>query len=284
MKNKIIKLNESDLLRIVKKVICENQESDLAKHFSEFIKNELSPEDFKFIFKIYNKLGKDKFEDVVEDGITDAIDDIKNDNIIDEKISLSKKGIDVENEDDLMKVFELKNKINNISTNYLRSLPVNILPIFGATIGLALKSLETGEPISNGMVVLPIITSSLLSGFMLGLGTLGQELSKRTPVNLNYKYPKSIVGTPLEKKLFNILDGLINPWEFSYENVFEKLKSQGVPDNLVSSVIHDFERQKNIQFVRYGKKRNKQKNYLPIEPNNYTISPEVKKVNYKRKE
>ena len=286
MRNNIVQLNESDLLRIVKRIIRENKESDLANNLTDFIKNKVPSDDLKFILQMYNELGKEKFEDVVEDGVTDAVEDIKDVKMIDEKVSLSKKGVDVETEADFMKVLELKSKINSICTNYLKSMPYNLLVFLIGTIVGGFGELSSVDQSSvaskTGYIEKTLLISVLMSGFMQILGLFGQYLAKKTPVNLNYKYPESIAGSSIEKKMFMELSRLNPDW--NYEHALKLLKDNGIPEKLASEIIHDFEMKNNMQFFRttnYGVD-SKDVNPYYMEKR-YRIPKKMSKANYKRK-
>lgn len=286
MRNNIVQLNESDLLRIVKRIIRENKESDLANNLTDFIKNKVPADDLKFILQMYNELGKEKFEDVVEDGVTDAVEDIKDIKMIDEKISLSKKGVDVETEADFMKVLELKSKINSICTNYLKSIPYNLLVFLIGTIVGGFGEVSSVDQSSveskTGYVEKTLLITLLISGFMQILGLFGKYLAKKTPVNLNYKYPESIAGSSIEKKMFMELSRLNPDW--NYEHALKLLKDNGIPEKLASEIIHDFEMKNNMQFFRttnYGVD-GKDVNPYYMEKK-YRIPKKMSKANYKRK-
>ena len=68
---KIIKLTESDLTRIVKRVISENMESEMIDNVKNEIIQSISKEDLMFLGKMYSELGAEQFKDITKDVIED---------------------------------------------------------------------------------------------------------------------------------------------------------------------------------------------------------------------
>ena len=62
---KIVSLTESDLTRIVKRVIKENEEKDAIEKIAKFVFSKLPKDDIEFIGNLYKELGYDKFEDTI---------------------------------------------------------------------------------------------------------------------------------------------------------------------------------------------------------------------------
>ena len=92
---KVIRLTESDLTNIVKRVIRENEEQKVESEIKQEIIQTLSNDDLLFLGKLYNKLGKEGFEDTVEDEIESQFSEEVN-----ETTSYSKGNFKVANEEE----------------------------------------------------------------------------------------------------------------------------------------------------------------------------------------
>jgi hypothetical protein len=97
---KVIRLTESDLTKIVKRVIRENEEQQIADEVTNTILSNISKEDLLTLGKLYNSIGEDEFKNFTEDIVDNVIDD-KN---VNESIGLSKIGITVDTESEKDKI------------------------------------------------------------------------------------------------------------------------------------------------------------------------------------
>jgi len=95
------------LTNIVKHVIRENEEQKVASEIKKEIIQTLSKDDLLFLGKLYNKLGKEGFEDTVEDEVASQFSEEVN-----ETISYSKGDFKVANEEEREKLQSILDKLN----------------------------------------------------------------------------------------------------------------------------------------------------------------------------
>ena len=89
---KIIRLTESDLTRIVKRIIRENEEQQFTDEVTNIILNNISKEDLLTLGKLYNSIGGDEFKDVAEE----VVDNVIQGDTVSESIGFSRRGITVD--------------------------------------------------------------------------------------------------------------------------------------------------------------------------------------------
>ena len=91
---KVIRLTESDLTRIVKRIIRENEEQKITDEVTNIILNNISKEDLLTLGKLYNSIGEYEFKDVAKD----VVDSVIEGDTVSEAIGFSKRGITVDTE------------------------------------------------------------------------------------------------------------------------------------------------------------------------------------------
>ena len=240
---KIVSLTESDLTRIVKRVIKENEEKDAIEKIAKFVFSKLPKDDIEFIGNLYKELGYDKFEDTIED--------VVNDDLVTERVSFSTSGFEVENEEDIKKIENIKNKVEQIlGTNKpsddFREYFLNLTGRIGGASSLPaifqMISSKGGMDLNNNPPI-----SLLLIPIMLILGGLASRAVK-IPINLKYEFNEKLRGGKFHKYVDSYLDKFNKGKEIdSVINYFNKL---GIPKQKILPFIYDYENRNNFMFSR----------------------------------
>jgi hypothetical protein len=228
---KIIRLTESDLTRIVKRIIRENEEQQITDEVTNIILNNISKEDLLTLGKLYNSIGKDEFKDVAED----VVDSVIEGDTVSESIGFSRRGItvDTQSEKDKLDVAKI---ITRLATTVLSLM----------TGAVALNNLNFEHQSFDSAMVAGIITAALV-------GT-----------NLLTRIPHKIGTKPLSKKLKNSrMVGLVdsklknfdNPKNTLIDDAIENLMDNGIPETVARQFIEDWEERNNIKFKRPPEKR-----------------------------
>ena len=218
---KIIRLTESDLTRIIGRVIRENEEQQMTDEITSTILNNISKEDLLTLGKMFNSLGEDEFKDVAED-VVDGV--VENENVS-ESIGLSKKGVTYDTESEKNKI-EVRKIITRVATT--------ILALLSGSISIGAHRNDDFE-------------SSMVAG-IIASAMVGANLLTRIPHRLNTK--------PISKKLQNsrmakIVDNemkTINPREMYFRDIVEHFEDKGFPQEVVNSFIVDWLDKNNVKF------------------------------------
>jgi len=228
---KIVRLTESDLTRIVKRIIRENEEQQITDEVTNIILNNISKEDLLTLGKLYNSIGEDEFKDVAED----VVDSVIEGETVSESIGFSKRGITVDTESEKDKL-EVTKIITRLATTVLSLM----------TGAVTINTLNPQHQDMDSAMVAGIITAALV-------GT-----------NLLTRIPHKIGTKPLSKKLKNSrMVGLVdsklknfdNPKNTLIDDAIEHLMDSGIPETVTRQFIEDWEETNNIKFVRPPEKR-----------------------------
>lgn len=228
---KIIRLTESDLTRIVKRIIRENEEQQITDEVTNIILNNISKEDLLTLGKIYNSIGEDEFKDVAED----VVDSVIEGDTVSESIGFSKRGITVDTEAEKDKL-EVTKIITRLATTVLSLM----------TGAVTVNTLNPQHQDIDSAMVAGMITAALV-------GT-----------NLLTRIPHKIASKPLPNKLKNSrmvtlvdseLKNFDNPKSTFIHHPIKYLMSKGIPETVARQFIEDWEERNNIKFVRPPEKR-----------------------------
>ena len=240
---KIVRLTESDLTKIVKRVIKENEEKDAIEKIAKFVFSKLPKDDIKFIGNLYKELGYDKFEDTIEDVI--------NDDLVTERVFFSTSGFEAENEEDIEKIEDIKNKIVRIlggntsggdSSEYFSNL---IRRIGGASIiPIIIQMMGNNSNIDLEHPPLAV----LLVPIMVVLGGLALKVVEKTPINVSYDFDEKIRGGKFQKMIDSKLDNLNK--KASMDSVIKYFENLGIPETEIRPFIYDWEKRNNFMFKR----------------------------------
>ena len=174
---KIIRLTESDLTKIVKRVIRENEEQKIADEVTKTILNNISKEDLLTLGRLYKNMGEDEFKDVAED-VVDSV--VENENVS-ESIGLSSKGFTYDSKTE-------KNKLE--VAKIITRLASTILTLMTGSISLGAYRSEDFE-------------SSMVAG-IIASAMIGANLLTRIPHNLKVEpLPEKLKGSRMEKMVDN---------------------------------------------------------------------------------
>jgi effector-binding domain-containing protein len=243
---KVVRLTESDLTRIVKKVIRENEEERAIEDVAKFVFDKLSKEDIISIGNLYNKLGHNKFEDTVEDVVSD--------DLVNEDVTISKSGFEGENSEDVEKIENIKNKVDkylgfNMSSENLLDSFTKVMRKAGlANIGaiLAQSALDPNSvnQMSNTELELRLLTIPVV----VMLGVLASKAIQRIPINLRYNFDEKLRGG----KLQTAIDFELNKFDKkeTFDKVINYFEKIGISKNKLLPFIYDWEKRNNFMFNR----------------------------------
>ncbi len=231
---KVIRLTESDLEKIVKRVIRENEEQKIANEVTNTILSNISKEDLLTLGKLYNSIGEDEFKDFTEDIVDNVIDDEN----VNESIGLSKRGITVDTESE-------KNKLDSIKI--ITQLVSTILSLVtgAGSYSFLHSQQQTQENIDAG-VVMGIVTAAMV----------GANLLTRIPHKIGTKpLPEKLKNSRMAKLVDKELKKFPEPTKTLLSDVIEHLVEMGIPEKIVRQFIEDWEVTNNIHFRRPPKER-----------------------------
>jgi hypothetical protein len=228
---KIVRLTESDLTRIVKKVIRENEEQQITDEVTNIILNNISKEDLLTLGKIYNSIGKDEFKDVAED----VVDSVIEGDTVSESIGLSRRGITVDTEAEKNKL-ELTKIITRFATTVLSLM----------TGAVTINTLNPQHQDIDSAMVAGIITAALV----------GTNLLTRIPHKIGTKpLPKKLKDSRMAKLVDSELKNFDDPRNTLIQDAIEHLMDKRIPETVARQFIEDWEETNNIKFVRPPEKR-----------------------------
>ena len=219
---KIIKLTESDLTRIVKRVISENMESEMIDNVKNEIIQSISKEDLMFLGKMYSELGAEQFKDITKDVIED------------EKVEgeLSEISFKVTNTSEIEKINKLKELIGQIA---LAGIPFSSLAAY--------NQYNREVPDESGVLMFGIITAALV----------GLSLLRKVPIQ-GKSVPHKMKGSGFQRSVENQLDNM-DISDKSFEDVIKHFESVGIPSHVSIPLISDWAEKNNVDFI------NKKKEY-----------------------
>ena len=219
---KIIKLTESDLTRIVKRVISENMESEMIDNVKNEITQSISKEDLMFLGKMYSELGAEQFKDITKDVIED------------EKVEgeLSEISFKVTNTSEIEKINKLKELIGQIA---LAGIPFSSLAAY--------NQYNREVPDESGVLIFGIITAALV----------GLSLLRKVPIQ-GKSVPHKMKGSAFQRSVENQLDNM-DITDKSFEDVIKHFESVGIPSHVSIPLISDWAEKNNVDFI------NKKKEY-----------------------
>jgi hypothetical protein len=241
MSQKVIRLTESNLVNIVKRVIRENEEQKVASEIKQEIIQTLSNDDLLFLGKLYNKLGKKGFEETVEDEVESQFSEEVN-----ETISYSKGNFKVANEEEREKLQKILDKLSFSNL-------INISVISGTYGLIDMISSHVGNELSNQHHDYSII--QLIVGAITSITSIAAlkvpDLIKNKNIEVDYKEQ----NPKLEKLIFNYIDEYRKERRentnlpFSYNNLLYKLSKLATKERAMD-LIAKYEKIKNITFPR----------------------------------
>jgi hypothetical protein len=242
---KVIRLTESDLTNIVKRVIRENEEQKVASEIKQEIIQTLSNDDLLFLGKLYNKLGKEGFEETVEDEVELQVSEEVN-----ETISYSKGKFKVANEEEREKLQSILDKLN--LSNLLN------ISVTSGVYGLLDVSTSYARHQPDDTSVIPLFVSIIAAI----AATKVPDLIQNKNIEVDYKEhnPK------LEKIIFKFIsdyrkDTRENKTPYNYQNLLNKLTNYA-PKNILMDLIAKYEKENNIKIPRIKFAETKKSNNL----------------------
>ena len=213
---KIIKLTESDLTRIVKRVISENTESEMIDNVKNEIIQSISKEDLMFLGKMYSELGAEQFKDITKDVIEDE-------NVEGELSEISFK---VTNTSEIEKINKLKELIGQIA---LLGIPFSALGTY--------NQYNREVPDESGVLMFGIITAALV----------GLSLLRKVPIQ-GKSVPHKMKGSGFQRSVENQLDNM-DITDKSFEDVIKHFESVGIPSHVSIPLISDWAEKNNVDFI-----------------------------------
>jgi hypothetical protein len=228
---KIVRLTESDLTRIVKRIIRENEEQQITDEVTNIILNNISKEDLLTLGKIYNSIGEDEFKDVAED----VVDSVIEGDTVSESIGFSRRGITVDTEAEKNKL-ELTKIITRFATTVLSLM----------TGAVTINTLNPQHQDIDSAMVAGIITAALV----------GTNLLTRIPHKIGTKpLPKKLKDSRMAKLVDSELKNFDDPRNTLIQDAIEHLMDKRIPETVARQFIEDWEETNNIKFVRPPEKR-----------------------------
>ena len=228
---KIVRLTESDLTRIVKRIIRENEEQQITDEVTNIILNNISKEDLLTLGKIYNSIGEDEFKDVTED----VVDSVIEGDTVSESIGFSRRGITVDTEAEKNKL-ELTKIITRFATTVLSLM----------TGAVTINTLNPQHQDIDSAMVAGIITAALV----------GTNLLTRIPHKIGTKpLPKKLKDSRMAKLVDSELKNFDDPRNTLIQDAIEHLMDKRIPETVERQFIEDWEETNNIKFVRPPEKR-----------------------------
>jgi len=228
---KIIRLTESDLTRIVKRIIRENEEQQITDEVTNIILNNISKEDLLTLGKIYNSIGEDEFKDVAED----VVDSVIEGDTVSESIGFSKRGITVDTESEKDKL-EVAKIITRLATTVLSLM----------TGAVTINTLNPQHQDIDSAMVAGIITAALV----------GTNLLSRIPHKIGTKpLPKKLKDSRMAKLVDSELKNFDDPRNTLIQDAIKHLMDKRIPETVARQFIENWEEINNIKFVRPPEKR-----------------------------
>jgi hypothetical protein len=228
---KVVRLTESDLTRIVKRIIRENEEQQITDEVTNIILNNISKEDLLTLGKIYNSIGEDEFKDVTED----VVDSVIEGDTVSESIGFSRRGITVDTEAEKNKL-ELTKIITRFATTVLSLM----------TGAVTINTLNPQHQDIDSAMVAGIITAALV----------GTNLLTRIPHKIGTKpLPKKLKDSRMAKLVDSELKNFDDPRNTLIQDAIEHLMDKRIPETVARQFIEDWEETNNIKFVRPPEKR-----------------------------
>ena len=226
---KVIRLTESDLTKIVKRVIRENEEQQIADEVTNTILNNISKEDLLTLGKLYNSIGEDEFKNFTEDIVDNVIDDEN----VNESIGLSKRGITVDTESEEDKIDSIKIMTRLVSTLFS-------LITGGASYSFSHLQQQTQENIDAG-IVMGIVAAAMV----------GANLLTRIPHKIASKpLPEKLKDSRMAKLVDRELKKFPEPSNTLLSDVIKHLVEIGIPEKVVRQFVENWEETNNIKFRR----------------------------------
>jgi hypothetical protein len=228
---KIVRLTESDLTRIVKRIIRENEEQQITDEVTNIILNNISKEDLLTLGKLYNSIGEDEFKDVVEY----VVDSVIEGDTVSESIGFSRRGItvDTQSEKDKLDVAKI---ITRFATTVLSLL----------TGAVTINTLNPQHQDIDSAMVAGIITAALV----------GTNLLSRIPHKIGTKpLPKKLKDSRMAKLVDSELKNFDDPRNTLIQDAIEHLMDKRIPETVARQFIEDWEETNNIKFKRPPEKR-----------------------------
>jgi hypothetical protein len=228
---KIVRLTESDLTRIVKRIIRENEEQQITDEVTNIILNNISKEDLLTLGKLYNSIGEDEFKDVAED----VVDSVIEGDTVSESIGFSRRGITVDNEAEKNKL-ELTKIITRFATTVLSLM----------TGAVTINTLNPQHQDIDSAMVAGIITAALV----------GTNLLTRIPHKIGTKpLPKKLKDSRMAKLVDSELKNFDDPRNTLIQDAIKHLMDKRIPETVARQFIENWEEINNIKFVRPPEKR-----------------------------
>ncbi len=228
---KIIRLTESDLTRIVKRIIRENEEQQITDEVTNIILNNISKEDLLTLGKIYNSIGEDEFRDVAED----VVDSVIEGDTVSESIGFSRRGITVDTEVEKDKL-ELTKIITRFATTVLSLM----------TGAVTINTLNPQHQDIDSAMVAGIITAALV----------GTNLLTRIPHKIGTKpLPKKLKDSRMAKLVDSELKNFDDPRNTLIQDAIKHLMDKRIPETVARQFIENWEETNNIKFKRPPEKR-----------------------------
>jgi len=228
---KIVRLTESDLTRIVKRIIRENEEQQITDEVTNIILNNISKEDLLTLGKLYNSIGEDEFKDVAED----VVDSVIEGDTVSESIGFSRRGITVDTEAEKNKL-ELTKIITRFATTVLSLM----------TGAVTINTLNPQHQDIDSAMVAGIITAALV----------GTNLLTRIPHKIGTKpLPKKLKDSRMAKLVDSELKNFDDPRNTLIQDAIKHLMDKRIPETVARQFIENWEEINNIKFVRPPEKR-----------------------------
>jgi len=218
---KIIKLTESDLTQIVKRVIRENEEQKIADEVTKTILNNISKEDLLTLGRLYNSIGEDEFKDVAED----VVDSVIEGETVSESIGLSSRGFTYDSKTEKSKL-EVAKIITRLSSTIL--------------------AIMTGS-ISLGAYRADDLESAMVAG-IIASAMIGANLVTRIPHNLKVEpIPEKLRGSRIEKIVDSEMKKIYSK-EKDLNDFISHFESLGIPEKISTKFISNWAKKNNISF------------------------------------
>ncbi len=228
---KVVRLTESDLTRIVKRIIRENEEQQITDEVTNIILNNISKEDLLTLGKIYNSIGEDEFRDVAED----VVDSVIEGDTVSESIGFSRRGITVDTEAEKDKL-ELTKIITRFATTVLSLM----------TGAVTINTLNPQHQDIDSAMVAGIITAALV----------GTNLLTRIPHKIGTKpLPKKLKDSRMAKLVDSELKNFDDPRNTLIQDAIKHLMDKRIPETVARQFIENWEETNNIKFKRPPEKR-----------------------------
>ena len=219
-KKHILGLYESDLTRIVKRVISENEKSEMIDDVKDEIINNISKQDLMFLGKMYLELGDDKFKDIVKDVIGDK-----------------------PNEEELSEISFRTNDMDKVDK--ITKLKQTLEPIFIIAASLsaaaAFNQYNREVPDESGILLYGIISAALV----------GAGLISKIPIK-GKRVPENLKGTKIQKNIESYLDNSDLSHQ-TFEDVVRHFETIGVPTKVSMPIISDWAEKNGVSFIKKHK-------------------------------